>query len=265
MAAVAADEDELAGGRQCSGVARGRPVTLPDEPATAGVDRGEDAGVVAPGFRDRAAELLLARLRLLGLRPGDEGLGARLAADVEHLCVRVVARGRPLAPTKRSGGEGIDRPCVRWGREERPRDDLQRRAVLAERRRGRLPDRVQPGGGDCVGHERAAIGERLRRRRVLLRPAALRDRLLGDAVERLAGLAVEQVIPASLAWLAQPVHELAVHRGVEEHDRAGRVVVPDVVVNFLEVPAVRAGLRVDRHDRAGEEVVTGSIGAAEVR
>jgi len=77
---------------------------------------------------------------------------------VEHLCVRVVARGRPVAATERSGGEGIDRSCVRRGREERPGDDLRRSAVLAERRRGGLPDRVQPWGGDCVGHAAGLTG-----------------------------------------------------------------------------------------------------------
>src|SRR5205085_2602452 len=82
------------------------------------------------------------------------------------------------------------------------------------------------------------------RRRGLLE-GALWDGLLADRDQRLARLAVEQVEPAGLAGLADPVRAVV----VEEHDGARRVVVPDVVVDLLEVPAVLAGLRVDRDDR----------------
>src|SRR5437016_1472103 len=156
FATVSADEDELAGGRDRACVAGVRQVALPDQPAAAGVYRGDYAGIVRPAGRDGAPELLLARLPLR-LRAGNVGLGAGLGY-----------------------------------------------------------------------------------------------RLLGDPVERLSGLAVEQVLPAGLAGFAESLHELPVHRGVEEDDRAGRVVVPDVVVDLLEVPAVLARCRVDRDDRAGE-------------
>src|SRR5262249_12001247 len=52
----------------------------------------------------------------------------------------------------------------------------------------------------------------------------------------------------ALAWLA-------VDHGVEQHHRARRVVVPDVVVDLLEVPDVFAGLRLQRDHRRAEQIV----------
>src|SRR5690606_10505304 len=53
--------------------------------------------------------------------------------------------------------------------------------------------------------------------------------------------------------------------GVEQDDGVGRVVVPDVVVRLLEVPAVFPGRGVDGDDGRGEEVVAGTDGAVELR
>src|SRR5207245_2002376 len=66
--------------------------------------------------------------------------------------------------------------------------------------------------------------------------------------------------PAGLRGLADPLRPAM----VEEHDRARGVVVPDVVVDHLVVPLVLAGLRVDRDDRRGEEVLAGALAAVEV-
>lgn len=111
--------------------------------------------------------------------------------------------------------------------------------------------------------ERRVARKRLRLRRLLDR--ALRHGLLVDPEERLPRLPVEQVEPTGLARLRDARPQLAVDVHVEQHDRAGRVVVPDVVVDFLEVPPVLAGLRVERDDRASEEVVAGPFGAVQVR
>src|SRR5207302_10555454 len=48
-----------------------------------------------------------------------------------------------------------------------------------------------------------------------------------------------------------------VYFDVEEHDGARRVVVPDVVVDLLEVPAVLPCRGVDGDDRGCEEIVAG--------
>ena len=61
----------------------------------------------------------------------------------------------------------------------------------------------------------------------------------------------QPVRPASASRLAR----LAVDHRIEQHHRACRVIVPDVVVHLLEMPAVCAGLGIDRHDRGAEQVV----------
>jgi hypothetical protein len=52
--------------------------------------------------------------------------------------------------------------------------------------------------------------------------------------------------------------------GVEEHDRARGVVVPDVVMDLLVVPLELPGLQVERHDRGCVEVLAGAAAAEEV-
>ena len=52
---------------------------------------------------------------------------------------------------------------------------------------------------------------------------------------------------------------------VEQHDVAGRVVVPQVVLDLLIVPAQLAGARVERDDRIGVEVVAVARRAVEIR
>src|SRR5438552_1662281 len=81
------------------------------------------------------------------------------------------------------------------------------------------------------------------------------DGLLGDADERLTIGAVQEITPARLAALVQAFAHLAVVRLVEQDDRAGRVVVPDLVVLLLEMPFVLASSIVQRQDGGCEEVV----------
>jgi hypothetical protein len=94
---------------------------------------------------------------------------------------------------------------------------------------------------------------RLRARRALV--AVLRHLALLDREDRLAVGAVQEVHPTGLAGLHERLHRLAADLRVEQDHRVGAVVVPDVVVDLLEVPAMLAGLGVDRDDRGGEQVV----------
>ena len=114
---------------------------------------------------------------------------------------------------------------------------------------------------DC-GHERVAARDRLRPRRGLSR--LLRHRLLVDADERLAVRAVEDVDPARLVRLRGGLAEAAVDRHVEQHHGTRTVVVPEVVMNLLKVPAILAGGRVDGHHRRREQVVARANPAVEV-
>ena len=66
--------------------------------------------------------------------------------------------------------------------------------------------------------------------------------------------AVEQVEPAGLAGLADALPLDAVDLDVEDQRRRRAVVVPDVVVNHLVVPAVLALVEADRDHRGREQV-----------
>src|SRR5437667_297910 len=128
-------------------------------------------------------------------------------------------------------------------------------------------DREEVAVGLATEHEAAG-----RDRRAAATPDAVRRLVLpGDRVRlavdrgeraahlgadrRLAVRAIQDVDPAGPAGLGDALARLAVDHGIEEHDRAGRVVVPDVVVDLLEVPDVLAGLRLQRDHRRAEQVV----------
>ena len=67
-------------------------------------------------------------------------------------------------------------------------------------------------------------------------------------MNRLSGLAVQDVQVAVLARFGQGFHLLATHLHVEEDRLIGGVVVPDVVVCLLEVPLERTRAQGERDD-----------------
>ena len=75
------------------------------------------------------------------------------------------------------------------------------------------------------------------------------------AEQELAVGAIEHVEEAVAVGLHQQLARLALPRRVDQRRRLLRVVVPHVVRRELEVPLQRAGLRVERDDRIGVEVV----------
>ena len=136
-------------------------------------------------------------------------------ADVEHVRLLAVARGLPVVAALRAGR--VDQHVLGARRREHLlRDDD--RHVLRRARDLTLHPRDLLGGGRRVRDELAVARERLRLRRLLL--LVLRHGLLVDPVERLAGLAVEQVQPAGLAGSADALDRLAV--GVDVEQRPGR-------------------------------------------
>ena len=106
-------------------------------------------------------------------------------------------------------------------------------------------------------------GEGLRRRIPLARHRALLDRALFDRPHRLAGLAIEHEHEALLGRLRDRRDLLAVDGDVDQDRRARDVVVPDRMVDELEVPDALAGLQIDGDEALGEQVVAGPM-AAEV-
>ena len=115
----------------------------------------------------------------------------------------------------------------------------------------------------ALWHEGVAYWEGLGQRSLLSR--ILLDRPLFDADQWLTVGPVEQVGHACLAGMGQSLAHHAVEGDVEEHWRVGVVVVPDLVVDLLEVPAVLAGLGVERHDRGREQVVAAAHATVRVR
>jgi len=112
-------------------------------------------------------------------------------------------------------------------------------------------------------HERITDGEGLRRACLLM--LVLGHRTLIHTDQRLARYAVENVNPARLARLRQGLAHAPVDLYIEKHNRAWRIVVPDVMADLLEMPAVLARSRLDGHDRSCKEIVTFTDIAVEVR
>ena len=105
----------------------------------------------------------------------------------------------------------------------------------------------------AVRHDRVADRVGLGLCRFLAR--LLGHRAFFDSDQRFAVGAVEDVNPAGLAGFGDPLARLTVDHGVEENDRARRVIVPDVMVHFLKVPDIFPGLGLQSDDRDTEEVV----------
>ena len=110
-------------------------------------------------------------------------------------------------------------------------------------------------GGDVDLLRNECVTARVRLRRSGALPRLLRHFALVDADERRAVGAIEHIHPACLPRVGEAFAHCAIKLDVEQRDGRGRVVVPDVVVHFLEVPPVRAALRIDGDDRRREQIV----------
>src|SRR5581483_3134061 len=254
---VPPDEDEPARGRRRPRIARVREALLPCDPAARRVDRRQRSRRLGPADAGRAECAVPRQPRPLERnRPGLEADPADRGADVEHVRLLVVRDRLPVLAALRA--VAVDEELLRRRRRERLGRDHDRH--LLECRRPLLQDALHVGGRrPAVGRERRVRRDRLRRPGLLA--GVLRHRLLGDAVERLPRRAVEHVEPAGLRRLRDPL----VPAGVEEHDRARGVVVPDVVMDLLEVPLELPRLQVERDDRGGVEVLAGPLAAVPVR
>ena len=108
---------------------------------------------------------------------------------------------------------------------------------------------------------------------------ASRDRLRGSGIlqgllwhwsflhtdQRLPGHAIQNIEKAGLAGLRNGLARFAIELGIKQNHRVRRIVIPDIVMHFLEMPAVRAGVYIEREYRCGEQVVACAHAAVEVR
>src|SRR6267143_1809771 len=229
-----ATEDEAAGrDRRAAATADAvRRLVLPGDLVRLAVDRGERASHLDPDRRRlRAADVALADEELVAV--AREGAGADGLGDVEVARVGAVRHRRPVrsAQARRLHDHRVF-----------PEDLEDASGLLVARHRL-----------GTLRHGRVALRVRLRLRRLL--PRLLRHRPLLDADQRCAVRAIQDVDPAGPARFGDALAGPAVDHGIEEHDRTGRVVVPDVVMDLLEVPHVLAGLRLQRDHRRAVQVV----------
>ena len=92
----------------------------------------------------------------------------------------------------------------------------------------------------------------------------MRHRPLFDRPERLAGHAIEHPQKSLLAGLRHHVHRLAVVLHRQQLRRGGIVVIPNVVMDHLEMPQAFAGARVQRQQAVGEQIRAVAIDAVEI-
>ena len=92
----------------------------------------------------------------------------------------------------------------------------------------------------------------------------LGHRPLFDGPQRLAGHAIEHPDEALLADLRHDVDRLAVVPHGQQFRRGGVVVIPDVVVDHLEMPEPLAGAGIEREQAIAEQIGAFAVRAVEV-
>ena len=85
-----------------------------------------------------------------------------------------------------------------------------------------------------------------------------------DGPERLAGLALEDIDEPGLAGLRHDLDRFAVVPHGQQLRRGRVVVIPEIVVNDLEVPQPFARTRVEREQAIAKQVVPLAIAAVEI-
>src|SRR5262249_48804123 len=235
MAVGLAAEHEAAGGHRRATAAADavRRFVLPGDLIGLRVDRRERAGHRRADRRGlRAADIALPAYVLVAVTR--ERAGAHRSRHIEIPGVGAVRHRRPVGA---ADPRWLDQ---HWGLPE----SLENAAdlVIAGHR---LVDALRHG----------RVADRVGLRFGGLLPRLLGHRALLDADQRLSIGAVEDVDPAGSPGFGDALARHAVDDGVEQHDRACRVIVPNVVMYLLEMPDILAGLGLERHQRRAEQVV----------
>ena len=107
-------------------------------------------------------------------------------------------------------------------------------------------------------------GERLRRPGLLARHVARGHGTFFDRPHRLAGHALEDEHETLLRRLRDGVYLLAVLAHGDELRRGGQIVIPQIVMDRLEMPQALAGARVEREQAVAEEIRADAVRAVVV-
>ena len=210
------------------------------------------------------------RRRIAGGRHDSAHAGQRQRHRVVHAGFRIERTGVPVARSPRAGNGERALLAVRGVAANRGRR-IQRsqhvrlhvvECLLAQL--GREIDQVI--FRDALSIERRRPGrKRLRRPGVLGRDERRRDRPLDDRPHGFASKAIQHIEEAVLVWLHDRLDAPAVDSQIAEDGRPDVVVLPQIVVNHLEVPDAPAGFRVERDQRVGVEVRPGTPSAVRRR
>ena len=215
----------------------------------------------------RGARFRLALRDVVGRADHRDAGGAGERVHVQNAGVRVHRRAGETGPATGARDDECPELAVLAFDDERLEDrtelqrgrDLQR--LLAQFRRE--VDEVVLRRALAV--EGGRLGrERLGRRQHLAGHGALRHRAVLDGPDGLAGDTVEDVGERGLRDLGQRLDGLAVDHDVHDVRRRADVVVPDAVVDGLEVPDAFAGFDVQADDALREQVVANTVAAVVV-
>ena len=203
------------------------------------VERG--AVRVGPSQRDQDRRREGGHVEPAGVRIEGAAGPARAALEARH-GDRAALAGRRVDRPVLVRGQDAFRLGANLGREVDHVGNLH--ALAVERRR--------PGGEGLGG------------RGLLAGDAGLGDLELLDRPHGFSRLAVEDVEERLLARQHRRLHRALADHDVAQHGRRGEVVVPEAVVNGLEVPAAFARLAVDRDQALREQVVAAAVAAVPV-
>ena len=148
-------------------------------------------------------------------------------------------------------------------REQRPHPEARSDLLRLGQKLRREVDQVVLA--DALAIERRRLRrKRLGRRRPFAGHVRFRHRALLDRPHFFPGHPIEDVGERLLRYLRQRLDLAAVHRDVDELRRGRKVVVPQPVMDGLEVPHPLAGVGVEADDALREQVVAEPVAAVEV-
>ncbi len=124
----------------------------------------------------------------------------------------------------------------------------------------RVVEEIVVGDALLIERRRPARN-RLRWRIPLARNFALRHGTFVDRPDRFACDAIQHERVRLLGDLRDGLDVAAVHSDVDEDGRGGEIVVPQAMMQRLEMPHALPGLRVEADDALGEEIVSVSRAA----
>jgi hypothetical protein len=245
-AAVAggAGGDALEGGEHAEGVALA--VDAVAEEALLGVDHG---ALLQGGV---AAELVdVDHL---------EDPGHLAGVYIEHAALGVGGRAAPFAAAVEAGED--EGAFAAGGREGLLLDDVPALGHVVLRLGGDVGDVVEAKG--AAGEAGRLGGDGLGLGGEFADEVGGGHGLFFDGEEGFAGLAVEEEDVGRFGDLGDGVDLLAVVLHGHEVGRGGQIAVPQIVVDGLKVPLALAGVRIEREEGVGEEVVAVAVAAVEI-